>query len=136
MIFTWNDESTERLRTLHETGVSFSKIALVLGTTKNAISGKVTRLKLPRRHDYVNRPKPEPDPFKKKTPPKPVLPKRSPSPGHYPTIVELSSIFQCRFPVGHRDGQHVFCGQPTGEEPTWCPTHKKIVFRVVELRPL
>src|SRR5215213_9668325 len=112
MTFTWSDVSTERLRALHEAGVSFTQIALVLGTSKNAISGKVTRLKLPRRHDYVNRPKPEPSPFKKKRTRPPVLPKRVPSPGHHPTIIEFTSIFQCRFPVGHRDGQHVFCGQP------------------------
>ena len=136
MIFTWNAESTERLETLHETGVSFSKIAIVLGTTKNAISGKVTRLNLTRRHDYVNRPKAEPDPFKKRTPPRPVLAKRSPAPGHYPTITELTSLYQCRYAVGYRDGQHVFCGQPTGDVLAWCPTHRKIVYRVVELRRL
>ncbi len=44
---TWTDERIDKLKTLHANGMSASQIAKALGgVTRNAVIGKVTRLKL------------------------------------------------------------------------------------------
>lgn len=49
MIFDWTEESIETLKDLWAKGLSTSKIAEALGTTKNAVIGKSHRLELPPR---------------------------------------------------------------------------------------
>lgn len=50
MIHNWTDEREARLRTMWEVdGISASKCAAALGVTRNAVIGKVHRLKLARR---------------------------------------------------------------------------------------
>ena len=44
--FVWTDASIEKLKSLYAEGVSSSTIGKILGTTRNAIIGKVHRLKL------------------------------------------------------------------------------------------
>lgn len=52
---TWTDERTERLAAMWADGFSASEIAAVIGggATKNAVIGKVHRLKLPARKEGV-----------------------------------------------------------------------------------
>lgn len=46
--------SDSKLRSLYAQGLSYDEIAVQLGTTRDAISGKVTRLKLQRRRIKPN----------------------------------------------------------------------------------
>jgi GcrA cell cycle regulator len=56
----WSVQRTEQLKALHVRGLSSSQIASELGISRNAVIGKVTRLKLPARVVAVpaHRPKP------------------------------------------------------------------------------
>lgn len=45
--FSWTRKNVKALRDYRRAGVSAREIAALLGTTKNAISGKIDRLKLP-----------------------------------------------------------------------------------------
>jgi hypothetical protein len=54
--WTWTDERTEELKRLWAEGDSASIIAAHLGTSKGAVIGKVSRLKLPSRETLAKLP--------------------------------------------------------------------------------
>lgn len=140
----WTEAKVELLRSMHTDGKSAAEISMMLGDgiTRNAVIGKIHRLKMPA---YGHRPHPRQPPaprhrmavrprVRAASPgkPKPViipvvpLPRRDawlPLPGTTPTTVENhKGDGHCRWPVG--DEPVLFCGEPTGgREHVYCPQH-------------
>lgn len=148
----WTDDVIAKLKLLHAEGLSSSQIGLEIGTTRNAVIGKVHRLKL-----NVGRVKRTPEPRKRRPRP-PAMPRvriaatrrqrgdpnpgassafgRKPMPAHveaFPAIVatdvprltllELTE-HTCKFPIG--DPKHAdfgFCGEALATLGPYCPVH-------------
>src|SRR5512139_834890 len=120
----WNDQQTARLIDLwNEAKLSAAGIARCLCLTRNAVLGKVWRMRLP----------PHPQPPAKKRPPRVRPPKVWTPPPPPPPIVEdptppdflglelyqLTSQ-QCHYPRGER-APYRYCGQPVQENSSYCP---------------
>jgi GcrA cell cycle regulator len=142
----WTDERVERLKTLLADGLSSSQIAADLGTTRNAVIGKVTRLGLMRpakvriQHApraprvrirnqgnagfvVVRQPKIEPEPFIPLEEIEiPVAQRR--------TLQQLQDR-HCRWPVGDpQDEDFYFCGGEMGPGACkpYCRAHARIAY--------
>jgi GcrA cell cycle regulator len=134
---TWNLERTARLQLLWSGGYSASEIARVLGgLTRNAVIGKIHRLKLrspgrararrasrkasrqPRSRFFIR-------PIVRRTP-KPFI--EIPPLAAPPTCrIELKDLRRshCRWPQGDpRKPDFHFCGRPAGRGQTYCPHHR------------
>ena len=117
----WTDELITKVKTLWEEGYSSSAIAKALGEglTKNAVIGKIHRLKVARNTvqniatakislppivellPYIGQPKP----------------------------LEILGPQECRYPVNTPEdgGLHLFCAAPT--ETVYCENHHAVVYR-------
>jgi GcrA cell cycle regulator len=132
----WDEISVDKLKTLNDEGLYTSEIAAELGTTRNAVIGKLQRLGIatanrphvvkaaaqrkprPRARMLVFRPilatKPLPA---EPTPPETAL---------HCTILELHPR-SCRWPVEEiAPRQFLFCGNDTGE--TYCEFHNRLAY--------
>lgn len=144
--FSWDEERTERLRSLWEEGLSASQIARSLeGLTRNAVLGKADRLGLPSRvansaprGDGVRAVVPTPKlsrafnpDFTEKVPPTPPEPEvlapvlNDGKPLRFPD----SSDRVCRWIVGPATADAVICGHPTKVGSVYCAGHAKIAFQ-------
>lgn len=133
-----------RLEQLRDLGVAYRDIAATLSQeysralTRNAISGLVHRMKLPRlpqpsRSDHIRkrpsraRPKPPPEqqPLRPVliVPPPPALPAQST--GTY-SIFDLKSS-SCRYPIGNQ-APYLFCGE-TKADGSYCKEHAQLCCR-------
>lgn len=118
--FNWTPEHEATLAQLWAEGLACSKIARRMGTTKSAVQGKASRLKLPRRlssyhtvkwASATNRPLPV-------VHRKPALSK----------ITEYSAMptvrKPCQFPMwGNEKPTHEYCGKNRVEGKPYCPEH-------------
>jgi hypothetical protein len=137
---SWSIGEIEKLRELMTRGLTFSKIADILGRTRNACIGRSHRLdeiKLvrPTKHVVVKLP-----PVKKvklAKPKKPAKPKKlkivavAPQPQRKTERVYLLELEhnQCRYPVAEdNDGQHLFCGKVKEETGAYCTKHRDIAY--------
>ena len=154
MTFTalWSEEAEQRLLELASTAGSIVEIALALGTTRNAVVGKLNRM---RQHGHMivtnfngktGRPRTAAEPRKprKAAEPKPKLPPRpKPDPGRaggppepwqprevasFPmrriTLMELEHR-DCRWPLGD-EPPFLFCGNATdADNRPYCPVHHR-----------
>lgn len=108
----WTDERIGRLKTLWAGGKSANEIALAMDVSRNAVIGKVHRLKLTGR----------PSPIKQQrvitaadVRCEDVVADASPAPR------------TCRFL--HGDAlEHNYCGAPVHTAGSWCEDHRKVVF--------
>lgn len=118
----------ERLKKLHENGMSFSQIAETLNSefdvklTRHACIGKSHRLKL------ANRPTPMP-PLHRPTNqnrPKPTLVKIVCD----PIPIEWLGHDDCRYPISelHDRPPYLYCGRKTFNDSSWCQAHYKKCF--------
>jgi len=130
----WPPERIERLQALWLEGRSFSDIADLLGTTRNAVIGKAHRLGLCRPKDktrvWIARPAPVAPVAQM---PRPVdLPKRR---GKPVKLIELQH-WMCRFPLGDpRSPDFRFCGEPTvDDKSSLCRDCARTVFVVMPAR--
>lgn len=126
----WSEESVTMLRRMWREGFSASCIAgEIPGVTRNAVIGKIRRLGIaseaPERKLAAPR-KPR-RVVSRKPPDEPALEPFVPPPDGGRNIIELRSG-ECRFPVGERDGAHLFCGART-RFGSWCEAHRAVVFR-------
>ncbi|MBK5958090.1 hypothetical protein CCR97_08145 [Rhodoplanes elegans] len=149
----WTDERVAELRQLWADGLSASQIAVELGgATRNAILGKVNRMKLEARgrgHIVKPRGEPRPKPDKRSHARKPDTDKRAPvrrppviEPDDTPLraapiecVVPLLDLTEgmCRYPSG--DGADIrFCGAPKARG-SWCATHAALVYVPLHRRP-
>lgn len=153
----WTDERTEILRGLWKRGLSCSEIARALGAgcTRNAVIGKVHRMKLPGRKPGAPRsPRPPRTRIPKATrkamkvkperkvtiaPPKLLAPVKpvaftaeawQPLPGSRPVTLEHAT--GCRWcvsdPFGPPGIPSLFCNEPVVEGMSWCREHKARAF--------
>ena len=130
---SWSLGEIEKLRALILRGLPFSKIADILGRTRNACIGRSHRIDDLPKVEKVK--KPPPPPKEKKV--KPLKKKRErgniimfPAPKAQKqkrlTILDLSAG-QCRYPIDEsRDGIHYFCGQDA--VGSYCEKHHKIAY--------
>jgi GcrA cell cycle regulator len=154
----WTDERVERLEQMHAKGHTTGEIAIELGTTRNSVIGKLTRLRkhqrrrrdiipkappstMPRQreNDYSlgsmmarlnagSLPRPAPKPVSK---PRPARPEPAePLSATRCTIMELTSK-TCSWPLFEgREAFHekFYCGGQTIEGTSYCGHHSKIAF--------
>jgi GcrA cell cycle regulator len=151
----WDEALVERLKILWAEGVPTSRIARLLGptVTKNAVIGKVHRLRLRMRKSPITHPRgvsrplkarpprpsrskappsaslplpvPEPPP-KPKPPPRPIPPRKKP--GTF-TLLDLRP-HECKWPVNsppRGSAAYLFCGNPV-ETGSYCSEHAAIGF--------
>jgi hypothetical protein len=123
----WTDEQVELLKSLWPNR-SASQIASELGLTRNAVIGKVWRLRLtlsnkkpsvprPPRARSTWKPKPSPKPATAQTPQEEIDP--DPTPDNFLGLqFEQLRPGLCRYPRG--DGPYFYCGQPTQTGSSFC----------------
>ena len=138
---SWSLGEIEKLRALILRGLPFSKIADILGRTRNACIGRSHRIDDLQKVEKVKKLPPPPPPPKEKK----VREKRKPRCGKTTekidrksadvilfkkpkclTILDLS-VGQCRYPIDEsKDGIHYFCGQ--NAVGSYCEKHHKIAY--------
>lgn len=137
----WTEEQDTTLRTMRDDGASYDEIGSVLGVTRNAVSGRVNRLKLvPRPQDYAgkaakrwqvtNRPakaKPlhlKPMNWRKGKPTPPMFFAVHEAPKAVP--VPLIDRTGCCYPVTEH-GPHLFCNEAT--DGSYCKFHRSVMYK-------
>jgi len=129
MNFAWTEQRINQLRKLRATGMAFSKIGEILGTTKNSVIGKAHRLGI------FTKPETKKQRARAKIYAKPVKPaKPAPKPASVPRYIGLAELEgnECRYPIGKDSkvmGVHLFCGIPTHRKSSYCKTHHAISWR-------
>jgi hypothetical protein len=131
----WTDEQIERLTVLWAENQSLSGIGAELGFGHKTVALQARKLGLPERPPQPHRGGRKPKPPEERKARIRIKIRPSPSPAEIvpvlcldgrSTILDLRAN-QCRYAIGERDGQHIFCGDPSFG--SWCPTHRNIVFR-------
>lgn len=142
---TWTEERVELLKRLWLEGLSSSQIALILanGATRNAVIGKVSRLKLtPRKNPAAAKPtKPKlPKAAKVRSRPAPMLCGDGNTTIKAPTFIENAeragrlTLLQltehtCKWPIGDPlEAGFSFCGEHSEEGKPYCATHSRRAF--------
>ncbi len=118
----WTEERIDRLGKLWQEGSSTAAIGKLLGISKNAVVGKVHRLKLKGRPSPISGGSRSPQP-KQKAPPRIY------------TMEDLSSQ-TCRWPSGdpqHEDFQ--FCGRPPTPGKPYCAKHCDAGYATAKPKP-
>ena len=126
----WSLGEIEKLRALIIRGLPFSKIAEILGRTRNACIGRSHRLDdLPK----VEKPVKVKPPKKEKAAkpnkgniimfPKPKAQRRPKN--KRLTILDLE-FGQCRYPIAEDDGIHLFCGEEA--VGSYCQKHHALSY--------
>lgn len=147
---TWDEDRTETLKKLWADGLSASKIAdkLGAGITRNAVIGKVSRMKLQGRA-LTQRRKPGPRRVPENTRPKPVASVRksawqkhveslpvdmepiveAPIPLHQRRTILTVEARECRWPIGDpQEPDFHLCGGKAIEGLPYCECHARRAF--------
>ena len=133
----WTDKKIAQLKELWKKGTLAEKIAEVLGTTKNAIIGKASRLqcaprKLGRLNSGPRQVSKQPRATRKEVL-ESILSEMEPE---NPTPLENLTDAQCRFPLGkEEEAPTFFCGrQPWAgsrkHAPTYCKYHVYVATKL------
>ena len=149
----WTTERIEILKKLFDAGLSCSQIAGEIGTTRNAVIGKMHRLGLSRPKNLlphrIKAPRATPDGWRAK----PLRPKvralsigaqrdmlRAAYPGptdnetpidspHKCSLLELRAA-QCRWPISEPGAaDFAFCGNPSSDGVSYCAGHARLAYR-------
>jgi GcrA cell cycle regulator len=145
----WSDARVERLRSLwSDEALSASEIACRLGTTRNAVLGKVHRLGLSNRRPagapviVAPRTPQPPRPLttrRSEASPPPVTARALPRPEIGPGLVDhLEDLHgsTCHWPVGDpREDSFSFCGRDA-LRPPYCEDHRRVAYRPGGPRPV
>lgn len=153
---SWTPDRVEALTRLWTEGFSATQIAAELGgTTRNAVIGRVHRMKLPKRQKVSTpravrvRPRSRSVAAVPRRPavalPRPPAPVPSPSlPAEEAVFVEPTPLHlsvmgtsdrQCKFMAGDPKRGGRFCGTPVWRPGSaWCSYHRRIVYRPVDER--
>lgn len=128
----WTDEKIAEMQRMAEQGLSASQIGRELGCSKNAVIGKLHRVKI-RAGDKPARKYPE-SPYKSGSAPKrsrqelPKLIIEAPPPAVMPGApCGILDVTGCKWAVGFDEaviGKHVFCNSPKHDE-RYCEFHVK-----------
>ena len=138
---SWTPEREEKLRQLWKKGHSGSQIAGILGnTTRNAVIGKVFRLKLASRitskklegkksTEKNNSPETKTQKFGRKARFKALLLDKNFEPENPKKLTELTDD-TCRWPIGHPyEEDFYFCGRKPIEKFPYCKLHILYAFQ-------
>lgn len=121
----WSMEADKALARLWREAVPSRDIAELLGRTKNAVLGRVHRLKLEARAS------PLPDGFVREGKPKPPKAPKVPRPPKKPPLILWAPppgpVAKCQWPSGERKAYR-FCGEPTLPARPYCLTHTKRAY--------
>jgi GcrA cell cycle regulator len=147
---TWTSERVALLRSYFDAGLSCSQIAREIGTTRNAVIGKMHRLGLSRPKDAFA------DRLEARNAARPKAVRRKPwrlsihaqremlmatYPGraaeepavesaHKCSLLELSQA-QCRWPISEPGAEDfAFCGNRSVDGLSYCVGHARIAYRV------
>ena len=149
----WTSERIEILKKLFDAGLSCSQIAGEIGTTRNAVIGKMHRLGLSRPKNLlanrIKAPRAAPDGWRAKA----LRPKlrglsigaqrdmlRAAYPGpsdneapidspHKCSLLELRPA-QCRWPIREPGAaDFAFCGNPSSDGVSYCAGHARLAYR-------
>jgi GcrA cell cycle regulator len=148
----WTSDRVELLKKFFDAGLSCSQIACEIGTTRNAVIGKMHRLGLSRpKNLFADRIKPRRTP-KDTWRPKTLRPKlrglsisaqrealRAAYPGsavheavespHKCSLLELSPA-QCRWPISEPGcADFAFCANPSLDGISYCAGHARLAYR-------
>lgn len=133
-MFIWDEESEKTLKNMWADGVSASKIAKHLGTTKGSIVGKVRRMKLEGRQSPIGQkvktPAPKAAPKETLQPviPKPVqkIERRVKVSVSTPSNVLIKT---CQFPIGDpKKPGFRFCEKPAKLGKPYCMDCCKVAY--------
>lgn len=155
---TWTAESIDTLSRLWSEGLSASEIGAHLGTTRNAVIGKVNRLrekdsaafasrKIPKsrhgrkpgRRPGMRKRRPELT-FARRTPqpPKPLPPEQPCPEARMLSLMDDLTDKTCKYPIGDpKSPDFGFCGAETWRGPSsgsYCAHHYRIVYQPPEPR--
>jgi GcrA cell cycle regulator len=130
----WSIERIEQLKTLYASGMSGSQIAAEMGfLTRNAVIGKVHRLKLELRGKKISQGPARPRQKSERKQKLPFVPCEpficADAPDVAPLHVSLLDLLpdDCRYPFG--DGPFTFCGHPKLFEGSYCKAHADLCAR-------
>ena len=148
----WTDADDARLRELVAENLSYAAIGQLIGRNKNSCIGRAHRLGIHTRDkkpisvrkvkkDVAKAvvklfpPKPAPEPVKaapaqdNKPQPRYEQPEASTTALGKPRTLMGLKPHHCKFPVGERDGMHLFCcGKRDGMKP-YCVDHSLLAYR-------
>jgi GcrA cell cycle regulator len=135
----WPAEQLAELTRMNDLGFSARKIGSQLGLSRNAVLGKLYRLR-----GRTARPKPErkegarrsrkigerQNPISTRAAPVPEMPPVLTAEGiHYTTLTIGRGM--CRFPYDGPDGGFIYCAHPVKHEgDSWCAFHLGVCFRL------
>src|SRR5262245_29373882 len=140
--FDWNTDNVEKLKGMHADGLSFTRIGIELGISRNAAIGKAARIGLPGRNKkpvkpIPRRPKGHRPQKLEKWNPSVRLPdvdlELDPALDDAPTLIgegiQLQDLTEhhCRCPYGQ--GPFVFCGRPVVSGLSYCAGHARMVYQ-------
>jgi GcrA cell cycle regulator len=119
----WTEDQVLALTDLWKRGITVAKIAAELGTTVGSITGKTSRLGLPRR----------PSPIKGC---KIYAKRRVRLPKNAKTMFDLKDD-QCRYPHNNPgDKDFHFCGKKIKPGSVYCPQHHRLCYSKIETRKM
>lgn len=133
--FKWSNQKIKKLLLLKAQGMSLRDIGKRFGITRNAVVGKLDRIKNPSRHRVyipkkgIDRPAvrhvPKPDKTYNKVPPL----KPPPASSQY---LQFGSYRECRYPYGSTPENNLyFCREPTQLGSSYCAEHHKVCHKPV-----
>jgi GcrA cell cycle regulator len=143
----WTDERVDRLKSLWREGLSASQVARVLGgVSRNAVIGKLHRLKLTGSRPTLPRPRRAAPPRAGRpalrlTPRRldrlaaPIVSAAPEGPGLFRCFAELKPRC-CKWPIGDPAGADFsLCGRPTDGRP-YCPGHHQLAHQPRRAAPI
>lgn len=131
----WSEEEISSLKSMWLEGLTASQIARILGTgrSRNAVLGKVHRMRLPERAQLL--PVKRRAPVKRAAPrlvaqpaPAPETPSEDPGPMSPPIDTMSVRDHHCKWPYDVGATYH-YCGQPPKPGHPWCIHHCKKAYQ-------
>ena len=146
---TWTDERVALLKQLFERGRTCREIAYEIGLSRNAVIGKISRMKLTRPTSRGRRSSLPRDAAPRTRRPSGarqlqiLLAAKVGAPvaeaileeGPGCTLLELGNE-TCRWPLGAADAPLMFCGNPVLGGLSYCAGHARLAYRVTPRRML
>ena len=125
----WSSDKEALVRAKWVLGWTALQISELIGCSRNAVIGKVYRMRLTRPGMLNNRP-----PKLVKRPPKLVKQKEPEPPPLEEPISRVSwddiTVNDCKWPLGDPlTDNFAFCGQPSDKKHPYCAYHSKIAFQ-------
>lgn len=126
---SWPPARVAQLKALALTGQSARQIGATLGTSKNAIIGKLRRINVPLLSNWNNQ---HSGPEWKRTPrlrsnrPKPALNIAVTEPCSIQDLGSIAQMDRCRFVLDAPTAKALYCG--AASEGPWCPRHRAMIY--------